>query len=67
MVKTQDMSYSNRLHMVTLDVMRIMIEAGFDIADQFILVGNAGPARTEQRQERAARSHSILWIGVIPE
>ena len=62
MVKTQDMSYSNRLHMVTLDVMRIMIEAGFDIADQFILVGTrASPDRTAAGACRPFSQHLVDW------
>jgi hypothetical protein len=64
LVKCQDMSYSNRLHLVTLDVMRLMINAGFDVADQFVLVSGTGPARTDHSQHRAKRSHSILWVGV---
>ena len=65
LVKCQDMSYGHRLHLVSLDVMRLLIDAGFDIADQFVLIANPGPGRTNHRQERAKRSHSVLWIAAL--
>ena len=65
LVKCQDLSYGHRLHLVTLDVLRLMIDAGFDFADQYVLVNGTqlGSGQWE-RQERARRSHSILWVGV---
>lgn len=65
MVKCQDASYQNRLHLVSLDVLRLILAHGFDFADQFILVTkpHLGNGRWK-KQERARRSHSILWIGV---
>lgn len=66
LVKCQDMSYSGRLHLVHLDVLRLILDAGFDFADEFILVGGGGPTRTEHRQDRARRCHSVLWVGMVP-
>lgn len=65
LVKCQDMSYSNRLHLVTLDVLRATIEAGFHFADQFILGGGSGlKSPSWINQERARRTHSVLWVVV---
>ena len=67
MVKCQDMSYNHRLHFVTLDIMRDIEAEGFEIADQFILVNAARmPSSKWSRQERARRSHSVLWVAVKP-
>lgn len=65
LVKCQDMSYANRLHLVTLDVLRALNECGFDLADQFVLV-NGGNLRSPKwrQQQRARRTHSVLWVGV---
>lgn len=63
MVKCQDLSYANRLHLVTLDVLRDITENGFDLADQFLLVNTPNlSSGAWKRQERARRSHSVLWI-----
>lgn len=65
MVKCQDLSYANRLHLVTLDVLREMTECGFELADQFILVNTPNLAsRAWKKQQRARRSHSVLWVGL---
>jgi hypothetical protein len=65
LVKCQDMSYGHRLHLVSLDVLREMVTAGFEMADQFVLVNTSqlGSGQWE-KQERARRSHSVLWVGV---
>lgn len=64
-VKCQDLSYGHRLHLVSIDVLRLMVEAGFEFADQFILV-NETRLRSGAwvKQERARRAHSVLWVGV---
>jgi hypothetical protein len=65
LVKCQDLSYGHRLHLVSLDVMRLMLAAGFDFADQFLLVNSTQIGSSQWvKQERARRSHSILWVGV---
>ena len=65
MVKCQDMSYANRLHLVSLDVLREITETGFEMADQFLLVSKPNlKSGAWKRQERARRSHSILWVGI---
>lgn len=65
LVKCQDMSYGHRLHLVSLDVLRSMVESGFELADQFILLNQSRLTSSKwQNQERARRSHSILWGGV---
>lgn len=65
LVKCQDLSYNHRLHLVTLDVMRLMVESGFEFADQFILA-NATRLTSSvwKTQERARRAHSVMWVGV---
>jgi hypothetical protein len=63
MVKCQDLSYANRLHLVTLDVLRDILENGFELADQFLLVNTPNlSSGAWKRQERARRSHSVLWV-----
>lgn len=63
MVKCQDLSYANRLHLVTLDVLRDITENGFELADQFLLVNTPNlSSGAWKRQERARRSHSVLWV-----
>lgn len=65
MVKCQDLSYANRLHLVTLDVLREITETGFEMADQFLLVNTPNlKSGAWRRQERARRSHSVLWVGL---
>lgn len=65
MVKCQDLSYGHRLHLVTLDVLRLMLEAGFDLADQYVLVNATQLSSGKwEKQERARRSHSVLWVGL---
>lgn len=68
MVKCMDLSISSRLHLATLDVLEIIRDQGFKLADQFILVPKAGklPSPQWKGQERARRSHSVLWVGVHP-
>lgn len=64
-VKCQDMTYGHRLHLVTLDVLRLMVEHGFEFADQFVLVQtNQLCSSIWEKQERARRTHSILWVGI---
>ena len=63
MVKCQDLSYANRLHLVTLDVLRDITENGFELADQFLLVNTPNLSSGAWKgQERARRSHSVLWV-----
>lgn len=77
-VKTQDMTYTSRLHLVTLDVLRSMLDAGFEFSDQFVLVNTSrrphnSTATTGAGNERltvqrkARRAHSVLWIGTKPD
>lgn len=64
-VKCQDLSYANRLHLVSLDVLRFVLETGFHFADQFLLVNQPNlESSSWKKQQRARRSHSILWVGV---
>lgn len=65
LVKCQDMTYNHRLHLVTLDVLRLMASAGMDLADQFILVNRSRMPKAVKRQQRARRAHSVLWVGVL--
>jgi len=65
LVKTQDLSYGHRLHLVSWDVLRVMTEVGFEFADQFILVNKHRlTSGAWKKQERARRSHSVMWIGI---
>lgn len=41
MVKCQDMTYTHRLHLVHLDVARLLEQAGFVFADMFVLVNQS--------------------------
>ena len=66
LVKCQDMTYNHRLHLVSLDVLRIMNDAGLDLADQFILANRTRMPQQTRRQQRAHRGHSVLWVGVKP-
>lgn len=80
LVKCQDMTYSERLHLVHLDVIRQMQEAGFQFVDMFVLV-NINRRRQSStdhdpeteavppavRQHRARRSHSYLLVGIKPK
>lgn len=61
--KSQDMTYGHRLHLVSLDVLRIIEGSGFKMVDQFIL-GNEARLQSSkwQNQERARRAHSVLWV-----
>lgn len=62
--KCQDMSYGHRLHLVSLDVLRLMLQSGFDFADQFVLVNGTRLASPQwEKQERARRAHSVMWVG----
>lgn len=68
LVKTQDISYANRLHLVSLDVLRLLTDCGFALADQFVLTNSTRLGSTKWvRQERARRSHSVLWVAWAPE
>lgn len=63
LVKCQDMSYQNRLHLVSLDVLRSATNVGFGLADQFILVNETRPSSPKWvAQRRARRSHSVMWV-----
>ena len=65
LVKCQDLSYDHRLHLVTLDVLRLMTKYYLHFADQFILVNTQRLTSPKwEEQERARRSHSVLWVGV---
>lgn len=64
MVKCQDMTYNHRLHLVHLDVLRMMAAAGIDLADMLVLVNTSRMPQPTRRQQRAHRSHSCLLIGV---
>lgn len=64
LVKCQDMTYNHRLHLVSLDVLRLMTAAGIDLADHFVLLNNSRMPQRTQRQHRAHRSHSYLIVGV---
>ncbi|MEO7720329.1 MAG: DNA methyltransferase [Pseudolysinimonas sp.] len=81
LVKCQDMTYSDRLHLVHLDVVRLMQAAGFDFVDMFVLVNttrrpsSAAPASAasegepeapRRSQKRARRAHSYLLVGSKP-
>jgi hypothetical protein len=68
LVKCQDLSYGHRLHLFSLDVLRLMVSAGFEFADQFILVNESRlSSGAWEKQERARRAHSVLWVGVRVE
>jgi len=64
MVKTQDLTYNHRLHLVHLDVLRLMATAGFDLVDMFVLVNQSRMPQPTVRQQRAHRAHSYLLVGV---
>ena len=65
LVKCQDISYANRLHMVSMDVSRLMERAGLPMSDHFVLANSGQISSTKwQKQERARRRHSVLWVGV---
>ena len=64
LVKCQGMTYNHRLHLVNLDVLRRMTAAGVDLADQFILLNKSRMPQPSQRQQRARRAHSYLFVGV---
>jgi hypothetical protein len=64
LVKCQDMTDNHRLHLVNLDVLRLMIAAGVDLADHFILLNKSRMPQPTQRQQRAHRAHSYLFVGV---
>lgn len=64
LVKTQDMTYNHRLHLIHLDVLRRMVAAGFDLADMFVLVNTSRLVHQSRRQHRSHRAHSYLLVGV---
>ena len=64
LVKCQDMTYNHRLHLVSLDVLRLMTAAGIDLADHFVLANKSRMPQPTQRQQRAHRAHSYLIVGV---
>lgn len=64
MVKTQDLTYNHRLHLMHLDVLRAMARAGLDLADMFVLLNKTRMPQPTLRQERAHRAHSYLLVGV---
>lgn len=63
-VKCQDLTYNHRLHLVHLCVLRRMADAGFDLADMFVLLNTSRMPQPTKRQQRAHRSHSYLLVGV---
>jgi hypothetical protein len=63
LVKCQDLTYNHRLHLTHLDVLRAMVDAGFDLADMFVLLNRSRMPQPTKRQERAHRAHSYLLIG----
>jgi hypothetical protein len=63
MVKTQDLTYNHRLHLVHLDVLRRIVDAGFDLVDMFVLINKSRMPQPTKRQQRAHRAHSYLLIG----
>ncbi len=65
MIKCADLSYSNRLHLVHVDLLRMMHEHGFELADHFVLVNSTRLAASSDRQNRARRAHSYLLVGVL--
>jgi hypothetical protein len=67
MVKTQDITYNHRLHLMHLDVLRYMVDSGFDLADMFVLLNKTRMPQPTTRQQRAHRSHSYLLVGVRAE
>lgn len=64
LVKTQDLTYNHRLHLVHLDVLRRMVLAGLELADMFVLVNQSRMPQPTRRQQRAHRNHSYLLVGV---
>lgn len=66
LVKCQDQSYANRLHLMHLDVLRLMVAQQLELADMFVLVNQNRAAINQRavRQERARRNHSYLLVGV---
>jgi hypothetical protein len=64
LVKCQDFTYNHRLHLVHLDVVRMMAAAGVDLADLFVLVNTSRMPQRTERQQRAHRAHSYLLVGV---
>lgn len=69
LVKCQDQSYSHRLHLQHLDVLRAMVTSGLELVDMFILVNQtrAGMNGRAERQDRARRNHSYLMVGAKPD
>jgi hypothetical protein len=67
LVKCQDMTYNHRLHLVHLDVLRLMATAGVDLADMLVLANTSRMPQTTRRQQRAHRAHSYLLVGVKAE
>jgi hypothetical protein len=65
LVKCQDMTYNHRLHLVHLDIVRLMAAAGIDLADMFVLVNTSRMPQPTKRQQRAHRGHSYLLVGVM--
>ncbi|MFA4897670.1 hypothetical protein [Microbacterium sp.] len=64
LVKCQDMTLSNRLHLVHVDILGMLDSDGLDLADMFVLLNRDRiPGRGLQR--RARRAHSYLLIASI--
>jgi DNA modification methylase len=63
MVKCQDFTYNHRLHLVHLDIVRLMAKYGLDLADMFVLVNQTRMPQRVATQQRARRAHSYLMVG----
>lgn len=61
LIKCADMTLSNRLHLVHVDVLNMLLTAGLELADMFVLV-NRDRIPGRGRQRRARRAHSYLLI-----
>jgi hypothetical protein len=62
LVKCQDMTDNHRLHLVFLDVLRLMTAAGVDLADQLILLNKSRmPQRTQRQHGRTGRIRTCTW------
>ena len=66
LVKCQDSSYSNKLHLFSMDVLVLMVNAGFDLADKFTLVSPSNVSTSSSNQGHARRIESVLWVGIKP-
>jgi len=65
LVKCQDLTYSSSLHLVHLDILRYMVDAGLELADMFVLVNlsRLGHNTRAVNQGHARRNHSYMLVG----